>query len=273
MTPMTHKRLSISVAMCTFNGSRFLPEQLASIAGQSRLPDEMVICDDGSTDTTLEIVEKFSRGAPFPVRLIRNPENLGSTKNFEKATSLCTGDLIALSDQDDIWMPEKLAIQGEMMERDADLGGVFSDAELIDARSTPLAKRLWAALSFTPAEQRMFGRDRGASILLRKYVVTGATFMVRASLREHYLPISEAWGHEAWVAWILAIYSHLRLIEQPLIRYRIHASQQVGIGNSTQTLPRTLRERLEKGKREEPGKLLARANELKELEKWLAATA
>lgn len=115
---MTLMRPRISVAVCTYNGSRFLPEQLTSIAAQTRLPDEMVVCDDGATDATAEIIEKFARTAPFLVRFIRNSQNLGSTKNFENAIGLCTGDLIALSDQDDIWMREKLGRQAEMMERD-----------------------------------------------------------------------------------------------------------------------------------------------------------
>ena len=108
----------ISVAMCTYNGEKYLHQQLASIAQQTRLPEEMVVCDDCSSDSTPEIIEEFARTVPFPVRFFRNPQNLGSTKNFEKAIGLCTGDMIALCDQDDIWMPEKLARQAEMMERD-----------------------------------------------------------------------------------------------------------------------------------------------------------
>lgn len=108
---MAAPKLSISVAMCTYNGSAFLQEQLDSIAAQTRLPDELVICDDGSSDSTVDIVERFAHGVSFRVQLFRNPQNLGSTRNFEQAMRLCTGDLIALSDQDDVWMPEKLARQ------------------------------------------------------------------------------------------------------------------------------------------------------------------
>src|SRR5947208_14214106 len=102
---------SISVAMCTYNGERFLKEQLESLAAQTRQPDELVVCDDRSTDSTPHIVEAFARAAPFPVRLEVNDRCLGSTKNFEHAILRCTGALIALSDQDDVWHPEKLALQ------------------------------------------------------------------------------------------------------------------------------------------------------------------
>src|SRR5215470_8302349 len=101
---------AISVAMCTYNGARFLAEQLGSLAAQSRLPDELVVCDDGSTDESAEIVKDFARHAPFPVRLEVNEENLGATKNFEKAIGLCRGEVIALSDQDDVWYPKKLEL-------------------------------------------------------------------------------------------------------------------------------------------------------------------
>src|SRR4029079_17285220 len=91
------------------NGARFLPEQLRSIAAQTRPPDELIVCDDRSTDETAQVIEAFAATAPFPVRLVRNEERLGSTRNFERAVSLCDGSLIALADQDDSWHPEKLA--------------------------------------------------------------------------------------------------------------------------------------------------------------------
>ena|SRR2546421_3140447 len=91
------------VAMCTYNGARHVREQLESFAAQTRLPaDELVICDDCSTDQTINILPDFGAGASFPVHIQVNKFNLGSTKNFEQAISFCHGDLIALSDQDDV---------------------------------------------------------------------------------------------------------------------------------------------------------------------------
>ncbi len=264
--------LRISIAMCTYNGSQFLPEQLASIAAQIRLPDELIICDDGSTDTTQEIIEGFSRTVPFPIRFIQNPRNLGSTKNFEKAIGLCTGHLIALSDQDDIWLPKRLACEAEMMELNPTLGGVFSDAELVDAGSKPIGRRLWENIFFLHRDQEQFQAGHATDVLLKRNVVTGATVMVRASLRALFLPIPAIWVHDGWIAWMTALYSQFRLIEEPLIRYRIHANQQAGIASVTRTLPSNLRERLEMAKREEPSEHLARARELKELEKRFTAT-
>ena len=250
--------------MCTYNGEKFLRGQLASIAQQSRSPHELVICDDGSTDSTPAIVEEFSRTAGFPVRFVRNPVNLGSTKNFEKALSLCHGDFIALCDQDDIWLPQKLARQSETMERDSELGGVFCDGQLMQGSSRQDKGRLWAALLFTPGKQKRFNDGEAASVLLAGNVVTGATLMFRGSLRSFILPIPAVWVHDGWIAWMLVFHSKLRAMDTPLIQYRIHDGQQIGIDRtSSGHLP--LKKRLEVARREEAAKHMAAVVEFEEL--------
>jgi glycosyltransferase involved in cell wall biosynthesis len=254
----------VSVALCTYNGEKYLGKQLQSIAAQTRVPDELVVCDDCSSDATPEIIEEFARVAPFPVRFFRNRVNLRSTKNFEKAIELCDGDFIALCDQDDIWLPEKLARELAVLESDASLGGVFSDAELIDDASRLSGKRLWENVLFTAGEQDRLQSGHGADVFLKRNVVTGATLMFRASLRPLFMPIPAIWVHDGWIAWMLLIHSRLTLIAGPLIQYRLHSGQQIGVeALALSTIP--LRQRLKKGKREEPAKHLATAAELEEL--------
>src|SRR5579875_202140 len=135
----------ISVAMCTYNGERFLPEQLVSIAEQTVQPYELVVCDDGSNDSTVDLIEAFSRNVAFPVRLIRNvefpvrlirnPVRLGSTQNFAKCIGLCTGDLIALADQDDHWEIDKLERIGGIFDADPAVTCVFSNGMLMDGNT------------------------------------------------------------------------------------------------------------------------------------------
>src|SRR5207253_4621935 len=127
--------MKLSVAMCTYNGASYLQEQFDSIAMQTRLPDELVICDDVSVDTTKEITDKFAAVAPFAVKRHFNENNLGSTKNFEKAIGLCQGDIIALADQDDEWSPIKLEQLEAALASSAKTGLVFSDAEVVDQNS------------------------------------------------------------------------------------------------------------------------------------------
>ena len=86
-------RPRISIALCTYNGASFLEAQLESYQTQTRLPDELIACDDGSTDATGDILAAFARRARFPMRVHANPARLGATKNFEQAIGLCSGDL------------------------------------------------------------------------------------------------------------------------------------------------------------------------------------
>jgi glycosyltransferase involved in cell wall biosynthesis len=223
--------LRISVAMCTFNGERFLGKQLESIARQERMPDELVVCDDGSRDASMEILREFANRARFTVRIVRNERNLGSTKNFEKAIGLCGGEFIALCDQDDRWEPSKLARLSEVLSDDGSVGGVFSDAELIDANGTLTGKRLWEIHKFGFSSANQFRRMDAIRLLLKHDVVTGATLMFRASLRKLLTPIPDCWVHDGWIAWITALHSRLTFVKDPLLQYRVHPDQQLGIGH------------------------------------------
>jgi len=219
---------SVSVALCTYNGQRFLPEQLASIAAQSLQPDELVICDDRSNDETVAIIENFARQVPFKVIIEQNRETLGSTRNFEKALGLCTETHIALCDQDDLWYPHKLKTLLNAFQLNPRLGGVFSNGDVADHDLQLTSETLWSAFHFTPAYQRRFRKDP-KSVLLITPVVTGATLMVRADLRPRFAHIPPSWVHDAWISWMLALYSRLDLVPEALIRYRAHPSQQIGV--------------------------------------------
>lgn len=218
---------SVSIAMGTFNGERYLPKLLDSLSRQSMQPSELVVCDDGSTDATLKLLDEFSRSCRYPVRLFKNPATLRPTKNFEKAISLCHGEFVALCDQDDIWLPDKLAILIEWLRSRPDAGGVFSDAELIDESSARMGERLWQRALFDPPTGPCPILDYRR--LLRGNVVTGATLMFRSCLSSMFLPIPRTWMHDGWIAWMLALQSKLIACDRSLIEYRIHASQQTGM--------------------------------------------
>ncbi len=220
---------SVSIAMATCNGERFILSQLESIRAQTRMPDELVICDDCSSDSTLEIVAEFARTAPFKVLVIRNSTRLGSTRNFEKSLGLCTSEIIALSDQDDIWFPDKLERQCAILEQDLDLGGVFSDAILIDQYSRPTGKTLWGVNRFTRLAQQQLRHGRMLSDGVIKKKALGCTLVFRSALLDKIRPIPESWEHDGWIAWITAIYSRLSIIAAALIYYRLHSEQQCGV--------------------------------------------
>jgi glycosyltransferase involved in cell wall biosynthesis len=214
--------------MCTFNGAQYIREQLDSIALQTRPPDELIVCDDCSTDSTMEIVKNFAAGAGFSVRFSRNEKKLGSTKNFEKAIGLCTGATIALSDQDDVWQPEKLRLIEAVLVNSPTTGAVFTDAEVVDACLGPLGYRLWEAKNFSSSAQKKVTQGKAVEVLLRRNVVTGATMAFREKFRRLILPIPEGWVHDAWIALLVAAQADLAFIGQALIKYRQHDRQQLG---------------------------------------------
>ncbi|MDZ4042086.1 MAG: glycosyltransferase family 2 protein [Eubacteriales bacterium] len=221
-------RLTISIAMCTYNGGSFLSEQLQSISRQVRLPDELVICDDGSADKTINIIETFVKKVSFSVRLYINNANLGSTKNFEKVIGLCKGNIIALSDQDDVWNPTKLLDIEFMFLQFPKLGAIFSDAEVVNEHLGTLGYNLWQSVGFCPTEQTDLINGKSMQILLKHNVVTGATMAFRAEYRKDILPIPSCWVHDAWIALIISSFAPLGLITKPLIKYRQHPQQQLG---------------------------------------------
>jgi len=219
--------------MCTYNGARFLSEQLESIAVQTRLPDELIICDDRSTDGSVEIIRSFARHAPFAVRLQINANNLGSTKNFEKSIDLCKGEIIALADQDDVWRAEKLSRIAGVLDNDERIGAVFSDAELIDEDSRPLAATLWSSFLFNSSEQKKFEGGQGLRVLLKHAMVTGTTMAFRSTFRGLTLPIPPKQVHDHWIVLLIASVSQLAPIRAPLVRYRRHQAQLIGPGTDS----------------------------------------
>lgn len=220
--------MRLSVALCTHNGEGYLGAQLASIGIQSLRPYELVICDDASCDRTVEIARRFASEAEFPVRIQANGNRLGSTRNFAKAISLCTGDVVVLADQDDDWAPEKLVRIQVAWCRNPGAAFVFSDAGIVDTNLAPMGYRLWQAIGFGLHEQKRFESGMAFESLLRRYRVTGATMAFRSDLRDRILPIPEGWVHDAWIALILSATLPCSLIPEPLVRYRQHDGQQHG---------------------------------------------
>jgi glycosyltransferase involved in cell wall biosynthesis len=218
----------ISVAMCTYNGARFLHEQLESIAAQTRLPDELVVCDDRSADGSVEIIKSFARRAPFAVRVEINENNLGSTKNFEKAIRTCHGEIIALADQDDIWLPWRLQDTEATLAANPSFGCVFGNGYVVDHQGDFIGRTLWESFEFTPIRRFQVTHGYATLALLSWPAATGATMAFRSIIKEFCLPIPSIWSHDAWIALISSCVFNMGLLPRPVIKYRRHATQQVG---------------------------------------------
>src|SRR5687768_1581675 len=212
--------VKLSVAMCTYNGADFISDQLESIIAQSRQPDEIVVCDDGSTDETQALLKQFAATSPVPVSLHFNETNLGSVKNFEKAIDLCSGDVIALSDQDDVWRADKLQLIEEAFRRAPRAGLVFSDAEIVGENLKPLERRMWDELGFDEHKRKLVRSGRALEVLITGWTVTGATMAFRSDFVKLSLPVPDGIAiiHDGWIALTVAAVAEVVMIEQPLIK-------------------------------------------------------
>jgi glycosyltransferase involved in cell wall biosynthesis len=206
---------SISIAMATFNGARYLGEQLTSLSSQTVKPLELVVCDDGSTDESVAILQSFSTHAPFPVRIFENPERLGYQQNFMKAASLCQGPLIAFCDQDDIWNDDKLDVVSKYFAQSDDLlvshdFGVFFEN---GRQSIP----------------SYFG-NLALSGLLPVVNLKGCTLTFRRELIElvDWPPPQSGWSHDLWVCFTALLLEKRGYLRQSLVRHRIHGNNTSG---------------------------------------------
>lgn len=223
----------VSVAMCVFNGSEFLAEQLNSLANQNLLPNQLVICDDGSTDGSLDTITEFQKYAPFQVVLHRNAETLGPRRNFQKAISLTSdnSEFIALSDQDDVWYPNKIKRMVFELKARPNNGYVFSDATIVGENTTHVRHRsFWDILQFTSAMQKKFVLNKGIDVLMGGNVVQGASLMFRSTLKRLIVPFPELWKYDEWIPFALETRGFPGYpIAEVLMAYRQHNHNALGI--------------------------------------------
>lgn len=208
--------MSVSVALATFNGARYLEEQLDSLARQTLLPDELVACDDGSTDSTLAILHEFARRAPFRVDITVNPATLGYSRNFIATARRCRGELLFFCDQDDIWFPEKIetmteiaaACPEEVISHDI---SVFSD----DA-SRP---------SFPSCYDYL-----GEAGFPRAVCLNGCAMAVKAAFIRRWGWPDEDRGvsYDGWIGLLATAFRQRRYCGKPLIRHRLHTGNASG---------------------------------------------
>ncbi|WP_295979563.1 glycosyltransferase family 2 protein [uncultured Variovorax sp.] len=224
--------LQVSVALCTRNGARYLPEQLRSICAQEPLPQEIVVSDDGSSDDTLAVVRETLAQCGvadrIALRVFSNSPPLGVTRNFEQAVRACSHDLIALCDQDDVWHPGRLARMVAQFEARPDLLLLHTDARLVDGDLKPLGSTLFHALEVQPGELQAIAGGEAFGVLVRRNLVTGATTMFRRTLLDAALPFSPEWVHDEWLGAIAAAIGRMDVLPEPTIDYRQHGNNQIG---------------------------------------------
>lgn len=212
------------MVVATYNGARFLSQQLESILNQTHSVDEVVVTDDGSTDGTLAIIEHV-RLTGAPLRLLPDRTHVDVLRNFERGIAAARGDIVFLCDQDDVWRPQKVEVTvGAMAGTGA--GAAFSDAGIIGREGT--SKTLWEAVGFTNRRRRRWAKDP-IGVLLQRNVVTGATLAADRRAIQPLLPLPRGGWHDLSLAVLLAAKTTVLPIGTPLIDYRLHSDNAAGL--------------------------------------------
>jgi glycosyltransferase involved in cell wall biosynthesis len=231
--------MKISVALCTYNGALFLKEQVESILNQSHPVSEIVVCDDGSSDTTKHLLEEYSERYPSLFRLFFNEVNLKSNKNFEKAIGLTTGDYIFLSDQDDVWESDKAEKVIAFFASNPAAEGVFTNAKFIGDHSKSLATNLdlWTNVNFFPSLENK-KTDLFESLVYMGNFLTGAALCIKKEVKDFAIPFKTLpnFLHDEWLAFVLCNRKTLFLLDEHLLRYRLHSNQQIGMGKMKESV-------------------------------------
>lgn len=200
----------VSIALCTYNGELYIEEQLMSILNQTYKNIEIIIVDDGSTDNTVNIIEQIAEKYP-QIKIYKNESNLGYNKNFEKAFKACKGDYIAISDQDDIWLTEKIEI---LLDKISDNWLVFSNSELINEKGELSGNQL------LDQNFRIENRDFRSCLFYNS--VTGHTSMFSKKFLEYLIPIPEKGYYDWYMGFIAMYHNKITYVNKCLTLHRIH---------------------------------------------------
>ena len=207
----------VSIALCSYNGEKYLREQLDSLLRQSYNNIEIICLDDDSSDGTYTILEEYHKRFEH-IRIFKNERNLGYRKNFEKAVSLCSGEFIALCDQDDIWHRDKIDILVRHIGKNQ---LIYHDSEFICEDGT--------SMNMAVSDVCNFYRGNDCRHFLLENCVSGHACMFRKSLVPFLVPFPENVHHDWWLAYIACNHGSIDYVNRRLVKYRQHANSCTNI--------------------------------------------
>lgn len=223
----------VSIALCTWNGARWLRPQLDSILAQRDVRLELVALDDASSDDSLAILHAYAARDPR-IRVYANPGNLGHLRSFEKCMAMCDGEFVAPADQDDVWHPDKLR---RLLDAIGDAALAYGDSRYIDADGRPTGRAVSDDLGM------LSGGDPLPFLL--QNTVSGHAALLRCDVVRTALPFPAAGFHDWWLALVAAAHGGIVHVDAPLVDFRRHAGSSSRVGRDdrkTGTDPRAARE-------------------------------
>lgn len=207
----------VSIALCTYNGERFLQQQLDSLVNQSYDNLEIIAVDDKSTDNTLAILKMYETKYKF-LKIHQNETNIGFRLNFETALLKCSGEFLALCDQDDIWDLDKIKVQVENINENT---LVYHDSALIDSNGLKLNKNISDVINMYSGNKHHY--------FLFENCISGHTCLFSRSLLKDLLPLPETVYHDRWLGFIATLRGNVLYLDQTLVDYRQHSSSTTDI--------------------------------------------
>ena len=219
--------LTISTAIATYNGAEFLPRQLDSILEQNRKVDEIVVCDDNSTDGTWELLQEYQAKYPKIFRIFRNEKNLGVAENFEKALSLCSGEIIFIADQDDFWQKNKTEKMVSPF-KNRKIIGVYSDSLITDNELNSQNCTHLQLRGFVPEKLPFLPQLRQ---FVRRVPPAAHDMAIRRNSLKFLIPFPKLKNvHDSFIGLSIAAQDGWAVIPEPLTLFRQHASNASNSG-------------------------------------------
>ena len=230
--------MKISIAMTTYNGEAYIEKQIISILNQTRKVDEIIICDDCSTDDTVTILEHvLQREKCSYCHLVINDTNLGYKKNFRKSIEMTSGDLIFLCDQDDIWESEKIELVEKLFSKNKKIYALNSAFTLIDGQDKTISYKNRRGFLNHDMIRGKAGNNELVhipySMVLRYNISPGCTMAFRKDIKESYLKYTKSMLPHDWEINLLSgMKDGCYFLNKPLIRYRIHGKNTLGMNTN-----------------------------------------
>lgn len=216
--------LTSSIALCTYNGEAFLLQQLESISRQTVLPDELIICDDGSVDSTMDILNRFKATAPFDVQIIQNSTNLGVNQNFSQAILHCSKDIIFICDQDDVWDSDRIEKTLFRFEEDESRMVVCSPSYYIDRNNSLIFDE--KMLKTQEIRAQYFNKFSNGYLTENNMQPEGGCSMtMRRTFAHQIFPLPDKIGYDIWISCMVPFLGvKYYVFNEPLFSHRFHES-------------------------------------------------
>lgn len=224
--------MTTSVAMCTYNGEKYIEEQLRSIINQTLPPDEIVILDDVSSDATVDIAKEILAKSGIQHKVMVNDKNCGVLISFEKCILSCSGDVIFTADQDDVWDKAKIRLFMDEYEKDPKCVFVFSNGELVDVQLRSLGSDVWTSLNLRRAGLcDHISQEKYRQLIMYYWAVPGTMMSFKKSVMEETfpIPVEGGWLHDSWLAINAPAFGNVVSIDKPMTLYRQHGKNTVGV--------------------------------------------